>query len=78
MLHTFSCFRTRSNPYEKLQHEKTQNKALLYLVAGHGYDEVTDLGLAYKIDAGVTETKKLQAIEMYRPADQLQSMRLSL
>jgi len=26
-------------------------------VAGHGYDEVTDPGLAYKVDAGVTETK---------------------
>jgi len=28
-------------------------------VAGHGYDEVTDLGLAYKIDA---ETKSCKAL----------------
>lgn len=32
-------------------------------MAGHGYDEVTDLGLAYKIDAGVTETKSCKQLK---------------
>lgn len=35
---------------------------LLYLVAGHNYDKVTDLGLAYKIDADVTETKSCKPL----------------
>lgn len=32
-------------------------------MAGHGYDEVTDLGLAYKIDAGVTKTKSCKQLK---------------
>lgn len=32
-------------------------------MAGHGYDEVTDLGLAYKIDAGVTERKSFKQLK---------------
>lgn len=32
-------------------------------MAGHGYDEVTDIGLAYKIDAGVTETKSCKQLK---------------
>lgn len=51
-------FQNKKQPLGKLLlHEKRQNKALLYLVAGHGYDEVTDLRLACKIDASETETK---------------------
>lgn len=56
-------FQNKKRPHGKVggglfQHEKRQNKGLLYLVAGHGYDEVTDRGLAYKIVAsGKGETK---------------------
>lgn len=32
-------------------------------MAGHGCDEVTDLGLAYKIDAGVTKIKNCKQLK---------------
>lgn len=32
-------------------------------MAGHGYDEVTDLGLVYKIGAGVTKTKSCKQLK---------------
>lgn len=51
-------FENKNQPLRKLlQCEESPNKALLYLVAGHGYDEVTDTGPECKIDASETKTK---------------------
>lgn len=54
-------FENKKQPLGKLlRHEERRNKALLYLVAGHGYDEVTESGPECEIDARDTRTKSFK------------------
>ena len=77
MLHTFSCWRTRSGPPGVTPPARSRrgraNKALLYLAAAHGAGDVSDAGPACKVAAGDAETKRGEASQ--RPGSQINQER---